>query len=74
MRVVGTIGVQGHCATDLAARYIASDQAAAYIAESAVGLTRFEICDVGPLEEEEVGSGAGPVKSWSAAGMYCPAI
>jgi hydroxymethylglutaryl-CoA reductase (NADPH) len=39
----GTIGVQGHYANGLAALYIACGQDAACIAESAVGLTRFEV-------------------------------
>lgn len=43
----GTIGVQGHYANGLAALYIACGQDAACIAESAVGLTRFETCDAG---------------------------
>ncbi len=38
----GTIGVQGHYANGLAALYIASGQDAACVAESAVGVTRFE--------------------------------
>lgn len=39
----GTIGVQGHYANGLAALYIACGQDAACIAESAVGVTRFEV-------------------------------
>lgn len=38
----GTIGVQGHYANGLAALYIACGQDAACVAESAVGVTRFE--------------------------------
>lgn len=43
----GTIGVQGHYANGLAALYIACGQDAACIAESAVGVTRFELCPDG---------------------------
>jgi hydroxymethylglutaryl-CoA reductase (NADPH) len=39
----GTIGVQGHYANGLAAFYIATGQDAACVAESAVGITRFEL-------------------------------
>ena len=39
----GTIGVQGHFANGLAALYIACGQDAACVAESAVGMTRFEL-------------------------------
>lgn len=39
----GTIGVQGHYANGLAALYIACGQDAACVAESAVGITRFEL-------------------------------
>lgn len=39
----GTIGVQGHYANGLAAFYIATGQDAACVAESAVGVTRFEM-------------------------------
>lgn len=45
----GTIGVQGHYANGLAALYIACGQDAACIAESAVGITRFEVRDDGAL-------------------------
>jgi hydroxymethylglutaryl-CoA reductase (NADPH) len=45
----GTIGVQGHYANGLAALYIACGQDAACIAESAVGVTRFELRDDGAL-------------------------
>lgn len=45
----GTIGVQGHYANGLAALYIACGQDAACIAESAVGVTRFEVRDDGAL-------------------------
>ncbi|MFM7322654.1 MAG: 3-hydroxy-3-methylglutaryl-CoA reductase [Armatimonadota bacterium] len=38
----GTLGVQGHYANGLAALYIACGQDAACVAESAVGVTRFE--------------------------------
>lgn len=39
----GTIGVQGHYANGLAALYLACGQDVACVAESAVGITRFEI-------------------------------
>lgn len=45
----GTIGVQGHFANGLAAFYIATGQDAACVAESAVGITRFEINESGGL-------------------------
>lgn len=45
----GTIGVQGHYANGLAAFYIATGQDAACVAESAVGVTRFELNDDGGL-------------------------
>lgn len=45
----GTIGVQGHYANGLAALYIATGQDAACVAESAVGVTRFELLDDGAL-------------------------
>lgn len=45
----GTIGVQGHYANGLAALYIACGQDAACVAESAVGVTRFELRDDGAL-------------------------
>ncbi len=41
----GTIGVQGQFANGLAALYIATGQDAACVAESAVGITRFEATD-----------------------------
>lgn len=41
----GTVGVQGHYANGLAALYIACGQDAACVAESAVGVTRFELTD-----------------------------
>ncbi|HSS64325.1 MAG TPA: 3-hydroxy-3-methylglutaryl-CoA reductase, partial [Gammaproteobacteria bacterium] len=45
----GTIGVQGHFANGLAALYIACGQDAACVAESAVGVTRFEHANHGAL-------------------------
>jgi hydroxymethylglutaryl-CoA reductase (NADPH) len=45
----GTIGVQGHYANGLAAFYIATGQDAACVAESAVGVTRFELNEQGGL-------------------------
>lgn len=46
----GTMGVQGHYANGLTALYIACGQDAACIAESAVGITRFEVV---PAEEPD---------------------
>jgi hydroxymethylglutaryl-CoA reductase (NADPH) len=45
----GSIGVQGHFANALAAFYIACGQDPACVAESAVGVTRFEVTDEGDL-------------------------
>ena len=45
----GSIGVQGHLANALAALYIACGQDPACVAESAVGVTRFEVTDKGDL-------------------------
>jgi hydroxymethylglutaryl-CoA reductase (NADPH) len=45
----GTLGVQGHFANGLAALYIACGQDAACVAESAVGVTRFEATQDGSL-------------------------
>jgi len=45
----GTIGVQGHYANGLAALFIACGQDAACVAESAVGVTRFEVTETGAL-------------------------
>jgi hydroxymethylglutaryl-CoA reductase (NADPH) len=45
----GTLGVHGHYANGLAALYIACGQDAACVAESAVGITRFEVTDHGEL-------------------------
>jgi len=45
----GSIGVQGHYANALAALYIACGQDPACVAESAVGITRFEVTDDGDL-------------------------
>jgi hydroxymethylglutaryl-CoA reductase (NADPH) len=45
----GTFGVQGHYANGLAALYIACGQDAACVAESAVGVTRFEVTSAGAL-------------------------
>ena len=45
----GSIGVQGHYANGLAALYIACGQDVACVAESAVGVTRFELTDNGDL-------------------------
>ncbi len=45
----GSIGVQGHYANALAAFYIACGQDPACVAESAVGVTRFEVTDEGDL-------------------------
>jgi hydroxymethylglutaryl-CoA reductase (NADPH) len=45
----GTIGIQGHFANGLAALYLACGQDAACVAESAVGVTRFECTEDGSL-------------------------
>ena len=45
----GTLGVQGHYANGLAGLYIACGQDAACVAESAVGVTRFEVNEEGGL-------------------------
>lgn len=45
----GTMGAQGHYANGLAALYIACGQDAACVAESAVGVTRFEVAAGGSL-------------------------
>lgn len=45
----GSIGIQGHFANALAALYIACGQDPACVAESAVGVTRFEVTDTGDL-------------------------
>jgi len=45
----GTMGVQGHFANGLAALYIATGQDAACVAESAMGVTRFEETPEGNL-------------------------
>lgn len=45
----GSIGVQGHFANALAALYIACGQDPACVAESAVGVTRFEVTGSGDL-------------------------
>ncbi|MBK1830208.1 hydroxymethylglutaryl-CoA reductase [Verrucomicrobiaceae bacterium R5-34] len=45
----GTMGVQGHFANGLAALYIATGQDAACVAESAMGVTRFEETSEGNL-------------------------
>jgi hydroxymethylglutaryl-CoA reductase (NADPH) len=41
----GSIGIQGHYANGLAALYLATGQDVACVAESAVGVTRFELRD-----------------------------
>lgn len=45
----GTIGIQGHYANGLTALYLACGQDVACVAESAVGITRFEITTEGNL-------------------------
>jgi hydroxymethylglutaryl-CoA reductase (NADPH) len=45
----GSIGIQGHYANGLAALYIACGQDVACVAESAVGVTRFELTAEGDL-------------------------
>ena len=47
--ISGSLGAQGHFANGLAALYIACGQDAACVAESAVGVTRFEITADGAL-------------------------
>ena len=45
----GTLGIQGHYANSLAALYLACGQDVACVAESAVGVTRFESIEGGDL-------------------------
>ncbi len=45
----GTIGVHGHYANGLAALYLATGQDVACVAESSVGVTRFQACGDGSL-------------------------
>jgi hydroxymethylglutaryl-CoA reductase (NADPH) len=45
----GTVGVHGHYANGLAALYLACGQDVACVAESAVGVTRFEVTPEGEL-------------------------
>lgn len=45
----GTLGIQGHFANGLAALYLATGQDAACVAESATGVTRFEVNQNGAL-------------------------
>jgi hydroxymethylglutaryl-CoA reductase (NADPH) len=45
----GTMGLQGHYANGLAALYLACGQDVACVAESAVGVTRFEVVERGGL-------------------------
>ncbi len=45
----GTVGIQGHFANGLAALYMACGQDVACVAESAVGVTRFEVMEDGAL-------------------------
>ncbi len=45
----GTTGIQGHYANALAAIYLACGQDVACVAESAVGITRFELTEAGGL-------------------------
>jgi hydroxymethylglutaryl-CoA reductase (NADPH) len=45
----GTLGIQGHFANGLAALYLATGQDAACVAESATGVTRFEVAADGGL-------------------------
>jgi hydroxymethylglutaryl-CoA reductase (NADPH) len=47
--LTGTIGVQGHYANGLAALYLACGQDVACVAESAIGVTRFEVTTDGSL-------------------------
>ncbi len=45
----GTLGIHGHFANGLAALYLATGQDAACVAESAIGVTRFEVTENGGL-------------------------
>jgi hydroxymethylglutaryl-CoA reductase (NADPH) len=45
----GTIGIQGHYANGIAALALATGQDVACVAESAIGITRFEVTDRGDL-------------------------
>ena len=45
----GTLGIHGHFANGLAALYLATGQDAACVAESATGVTRFEVTEDGGL-------------------------
>lgn len=47
--LTGTIGVQGHYANGLAALYLACGQDVACVAESAIGVTRFEVTEANEL-------------------------
>ncbi|WP_152053789.1 hydroxymethylglutaryl-CoA reductase [Tautonia marina] len=47
--LTGTIGIQGHFANGLAALYLACGQDVACVAESAVGVSRFEVTPEGEL-------------------------
>ncbi|MDB5094489.1 MAG: 3-hydroxy-3-methylglutaryl CoA reductase [Candidatus Eremiobacteraeota bacterium] len=47
--MAGQIGIQGHYANALAALYLATGQDAACVAESAIGITRFEVAGDGSL-------------------------
>ena len=47
--LIGSIGTQGHYANGLAALYLACGQDVACVAESAVGITRFETTENGDL-------------------------
>jgi hydroxymethylglutaryl-CoA reductase (NADPH) len=47
--MMGSMGVQGHYANAFAALYLACGQDAACVAESAVGVTRWEVTDDGAL-------------------------
>jgi hydroxymethylglutaryl-CoA reductase (NADPH) len=45
----GTLGIHGHFANGLAALYLATGQDAACVAESSIGVTRFEVTEDGGL-------------------------
>jgi hydroxymethylglutaryl-CoA reductase (NADPH) len=45
----GTMGLHGHYANGLAALYLATGQDVACVAESAIGVTRFEVLEGGAL-------------------------
>ena len=63
----GTMGLHGHCANGLAALYLACGQDVACVAESAVGVTRFEVTAEGALYS----SVTGPCRAIVASTWSC---